>query len=591
MALCPPDSDNCINSGFPGSWRLMTFPCDIIGRAECLYVGKGDYDPNDSRSFTCTPLGMEKDFPHPAMLCQKHVYPWFWDQITLGHSVQYAEDVGTYLRLHRGQGGEVLPATYGLNTSPFESEGTPLFHFLILNPEQPFSPILVEPCVTGGSPCGLDDGQWIGQVKWCGCGEPWDVECLKGLLVTATPDWAEPLPPAGDPQWCRQKPWRSVLIPFATGGMLSVMHTIGKGECFPFNNHYCFTDYCGDESNPSFEDERRFRCMGNFDGEGEHGDDMASAADNLLASWNVRLSVDDTYTKANTFDQHIKNAILEFATGLIDELDKPGHSSYLLVPESHAPFEWKSTELWDHTHEDVLTNGVYPEIPYGTKYPNAPFATAIMPIEGRAWLSGVTYPMELRLISAVTDIEMFHERDHDDDDKSRMFATMTLTVNVEKWLHPGAHSILGPFRFMGDASTPWDLRFRDPDNPQHEHPEERLEVFGPRNERVPSKVIWKGAVLPMPFGRGANMVDACSSWGSGTLPLGSGIQCCNGLQIINKTPLYGQFNDLREEVDDVRWPHLNEGYCHLNVQNLNTGSGGVATACKCLDAPVIPDDN
>lgn len=592
MALCPPDPDVCINSGFPASWRdiytgdpaARRMPCDVIGWPECFYSGQGDYV--DPRNYTCGPLGMEHVFPYPDHLCQKNFYSWFLDNIIYGHDVQYAEGAGSYLRLEHSNFDHLPFITYGFNTQVFQSEGTPLFHFILWNPSLPFSPILITPCVFEIPDCSpATTRRWIGQVKHCGGGQAWGVECLKGLLVTYTDDWQFP-PPAGDPQWCRQARGRPIEIPYTTLGLMSVLCTIGKGECFPYNNHYCFTDYCGDENNELFQDERRFRCIGNFDGVGEYGSDMATGADELNVSWDAKLSLHDTYKKANLHDQHIRNAVLEFATDLITELDKPGHNSYLLVPESFIPFLWESTEVWDVSHEDFAVNGAYPLVPYGTRWDGKPSSVSI-PIEGRAWLSGTVYPMELRLVSAVTRIELYHERHSTNDAISRMFANMTLTVNVEKWLKLEAYDI-GPFRFLEDYSDPTDHRFADPNNLGQEHPEERLVVYGPNDCRVPSKVVWRGAVLPKPLGRGADFLTACDTWGGGTLPLNeASTHCCNGLQIINKSPIYGQFNDLREEVNGARWPHLNEGWCHLNVQNLNT-SGALATACKCLDTPVVP---
>lgn len=584
MALCTGEPDGCTNASFPVAWREMTFPCDMIGYGECLYAGqKKPAELDDPRTPYCGPVGREYEYPANAVLCGYRMYPWYYNKVEEGHDVAYQDGAGTYLRRHHDvDTGLPLPVTYGWDTSVFQSEGTAFFHFLISNPEQLHAPFQVDTCVNEEPWCPTIWGRWIGQVKWCGGGEPWAIECIKGLLVTETDDWPVGDPPAGDPQWCRQFVWRDVPVPYSTVGLVSVMYTLGKGTCFPYRNHYCLIDYCGDEFTGE-GDERRFWCIGDSGGSGSA---QGNGADDLDVTWDVAFSADDTFKKANVYDTHIKNAILKFATDLITRLDKPGHDSYLLVPESFQPFLWLSTEVWDDNHEDVPhVHEAYPRVLYGVNYPPGSFSIVDpIPIVGRAWLSGIEYPMELRLMSAVTRIEMYHET-LESSEASRMFATMTLTVYVEKWLSDAAYDVEAPFQFLAGPSDPTDHRFVDPDNPGQEHSHERLEVYGPNGERVPSKVVWRGARLPSPLGFGVEFVLPCDTWHINTLPLSTNaVHCCETLQTIDKSPIYGQFTDMREKanVTDDEYSQLYEGWCALSVRNLN-GTGLLGVACRCDD--------
>lgn len=590
---CPPNDDACVNAGFPGSFQTEEPPCDHYGGEPCFYFHIGAGAPRDSTLIGYTHCEMPtvyEDSAPPApgnRPCGRVVPGWYREQIVTGHWVRWGDDAHTFLQARDEF------TSYDYNNSPFKSKGEPTYtiHF------DPNAVLNVDAC--SNEPHCASNAVWIGRVKWMGGGIRWGVWCNVAARVSATDDWTGPSPPNGSPLWCRQSIFRSIRqpnaginlgkdkggtsfsgirqLPYSSKGLVAILASQGRGTCFPFVNWFCFVNRCGSHEPEVDRDNRKFYCVE----EGPREDSRIGGATAVLdITYSMELSTDfDAYPHRNEWERHLQNNILEFYA--LRSSGEVTHGVIETEPDTKTPFTWTKYETWDDDHPDGVE---YPIVEYaGGVYPGKADGRKVQ-ITGKSMLTGIQYPMELRLISASTVVELLVEKKYGDKDpvgthKVRLFANVIVKVVCQVWLKPEAYTIPGPFRFFKDISEPWDHRFADPTNPNNVYTLDRLVVQGPNGERIHPEVTWLGRKCATPIGSGTDFVHPCSSWFSNYPTVQYGIECCSALQIIDGAVLYGQLTDMSNQSAS----HLFEGNVTMTVPDLNVEENQLYADCGCLD--------
>lgn len=599
---CPPNNDDCVESGWPGGFESAEPPCDHIGGLPCFYFYDDEGDPRDVSGLThCEIDTFDTEVTNQDPPCQRQFPGWYSTQFNTGHWVRFADSVVSFMRAYLGV------ANFLNRDGPFRSRH-PATYVMVFDPA---ALLEIDACCTERP--GNTLTTWIGTTRIMGGGIAWDAWCNIAGRVSISDDWPGTPPPNGDPRWCRQSFFRALRKPggiqlpadqggtsfsgaaqmaFTTLGVVSIMPSLAKTACFPYENHYCFTRYCGAHPNGipgltySATDDRKFHCM-DEDGQPREDSEIGIATETLDITYAMALSTDEAaFPHANTYDIHIKNAMLDFFTR--KSSGEVGHGIGASEPKSFTPFLFSKTEVWDDGHPDgveypVLTypsagSSVYPTLSHlGDK----PF-----PIVGRSLLTGIEYPMELRLSFAMTRLELYIEKLFNsrgggfESFSHRMFADAHVSVFFHLWLKPEAYEIEGPLRFLSNATEPWDHRFAHPNNPGVVYPYEQLVITGPNGERVPTHVSWKGRRCEAPVAAGTSFEHACVTWYD-SYPEDNGLECCSALHTLEASPIYGQHTN----INDIEAAQMYAGHVVLGVPGLHDSStpSELFLDCGCMD--------
>lgn len=585
---CPPNDDSCVAAGFPGGFPSEEPPCDHYGGAPCFYFHKGPGSPRDESidpEEHCTMPTFYNDV-NGNRPCGNQVPGWYREQLVTGHLMRWADSAYTFLRVEEGS-----DATFLYENSVFYSKHPAIYqiHF------DPNTVLEVDACCNEEH-CGTGE-IWIGRVRWLGGGLDWDIWCNIGARVTMTDDWAGPTPPDEDPRWCRQSIFRALRennasinlgpskggtsfsgakqLVYTTKGMVSILAAQQRGTCFPYENWYCFVKDCGD-STPT--DDRKFACVEN----GPREDSViGSATATLDVVYSMGLSIDFVkYPHPNPWERHMQRTLLEFFA-----LKSSGEVSHAVLPvtepDTKVPYTWQEDELWDEEHPDGVE---YPIVEYaGGVYPGKPDGEEIQ-VKGKSLLTGIEYPMEFRLISASTTLELLVEKKYATTNpvgthRRRLFANAIVKVICQVWLKEEAYTIEGPFQFLSDISEPWDHRFADPSNPDQPYALDRLVISGPNGEKVHPVVTWLGRICVAPIGLGTSWIHPCANWVNAYPVNAADLECCSALQMLDGAVIPGQLTDM----SDQNASHLFTGNLALTVPNLNTEGNELYADCGCLD--------
>lgn len=588
ITKCPPNDDSCVDFGFPGSFQDEEPPCDNFGGLPCYYfhIGTGTA-PRDVYGYEHCKIGViddeDADGNYP---CYRQGTGWFNPLLVVGHWMRWTNSIYTFMQAREGS------AFFLYDQAPFKSKGEAIYHFTF----DPNTLLEVDACCLETQ---CETGSiWIGRVRLLGGANNWDVWCNIAAKVSLTDNWHPITPPSPSPEWCRQsifrvlrKPDKDILLPadeggtsfsgekqmvFTTLGMVSIMASQSRQHCFPYTGHYCLVGNCtGGSSNP---DDGKFTCV-----EGGLTGAIGTATATLDVAYSMALSTDFArYPFKNRFDRYIENAQLEFfATKSTSEVT---HSTTVFHPETLVPYLWEKEETFEDEEEEENS---FPVVTYeGSVYPGKLDGRPII-ITGRSFLTGIEYPMELRLVSSLTRVEIYIEKKHDTRGSAptlthqhRMFADASVTVFFQVWLKPEAYLIRGPFKFIErDGTKPWDHRFEDPEHRGKEYPHDKLVVQGPNGERVRTQITWKGRVCEEPIGKGTEFVRPCYDWYNAYPGNFHGLECCSSLQMINATPIPGRNTDM----SDVDVSHLFEGNIALTVPNLNESGNPLYNDCGCVE--------
>lgn len=586
---CEPHDDACVEAAFSGGFPSEEPPCDNYGGAPCYYFHIGSESPRnesiDPREH-CTVPTIDQDLAAPGSNrpCGRDSPGWFHNLLVNGHWARWGNAAHTFIRARSGV------ITFGYNDLPFKSKGEPTYmiHF------DPLAVFEIDACCNEQQ-CETNP-TWIGRVRWLGGGIPWEIWCNIAARVTMTNDWPGPDPPNGDPRWCRQSIFRPMnehdasinlglakggtsfsgprQLPYSSQGLVSILSSQGRGHCFPYVNWYCFVANCGGDPTPG---DRKFVCI---EDESPRVDSIiGSATGTLEITYSMRLSTKfATYPHRNKYERHLQNTLLEFFA--LKSSGEISHSVTVTDPDTIVPFTWVEYEIWDEEHPDGVE---YPVVEYaGSAYPGKPNGWEIS-LTGRSFVTGIKYPMELRLISALTTVELLVEKEYDSASpvgthKHRLFANVIVKLVCQVWLKPEAYEIKGPFKFFKDITEPWDYRFADPKDPNKVYTLDYLIVQGPNGERVHSEITWLGRICEAPIGLGSDFAHPCSSWLSSYPVNNLSLECCSALQTVDGAVIPGQLTNISNAGAD----HLFTGNVALVVPGLNT-SGELYADCGCTD--------
>lgn len=582
---CPPNDDTCVEEGFPGNFQAEEPPCDHTGGLSCYYFHAGGGSPRDTPGGPthCTHQPFNDDDVNWP--CYREGAGWFLPALNTGHWVKVGDNVRHFMTAY----DEV--ADFAYSALPFRSRGLATYIFTF----DPAAILQIDACCTEHV-CGVYNA-WVGRCKIMGSGHAWDIWCNIAARVSMSDDWpGGPPPPNGDPRWCRQSFFRELRIEnngiylagkggtsfsghaqmaYSTLGMMTLVPSVNRGHCFPYTNHFCFTDYCGDDDN-----DKLFTCI---EGGGGAGGVVGEATETLELTYAMTYSTQNqTFPHANPYDVYIKNLLLDFFAR--KSCGEVVHSVRSTAIESLVPYLWTKTEVWDIAHPDEVE---YPVVTFpsneSTVYPKPYEPYAAVPIWGYSYLTGIRYPMELRLMYAVTRLEMFVEKLYDSEGsmgswEHRMFGDMHVSVFLQAWLKPEAYVIDGPLKFFKTATEPWDHRFADPNRPGYVYTQEKLVIKGPNNERIPSHVSWKGRRCELPVAGGNAFYHPCDEWVSAYSSGGGGANCCPSLQVLERSPIYGRHTN----INDITAPQLYEGQVTIVVPGLNEPGQPLRLDCGCV---------
>jgi len=278
--------------------------------------------------------------------------------------------------------------------------------------------------------------------------------------------------------------------------------------CFSLANQWCFGQCPSSTDNP----QRKWDCDLHSTG----GFARRDAWSRLLLDFQVGHSTHPNYPARNPADLRLWNDVLAtFAA-----LNSPWQVELALPATSDSGYERQDIGVWFNGYD--FRNNVPGGIPPGSTTPDDPPVRYggtgdVVPITIRSVLSGRTFDAQLTLMRFNLTLRLYldpgpftdTESSVDDGRKTfRVGAVLDLNIVCRvKRLSP-----VGDYPYtLWAPDDPFDVRVRDPSDPQAEHRHERLYAIDADYARVPHRVpgeedggvvSWRGMVGPAPYAGG-----------------------------------------------------------------------------------------
>jgi len=337
-----------------------------------------------------------------------------------------------------------------------------------------------------------------------------------------------------------------LLVWFQVGGQL---------PCWWLEDIFCYSEDCGSDGDP----DDLWNCVGIA---GTTGQERVHALDaiHVIGDPNITdasIASGGTYPHANTDDIAVKRACwTELAAALAENF--AGGDPWLI----HGPggsWDAQGKSRWAGTL--FLGDRVVPDLEITFHEPLLDLS-----LPGKLTLQAIA-------ANASINVEARQFSQGQADRKRCVFVAIELMLTVRPMLTQAAYAQAQQadlyFRYPDD---PFDQRLRDITSPDQVHGTLKLLPTGPAGGRVPGYMTWHGLKAQWPYSLGPD------GWNPPVCETLTGYACCDTLQAIEDTVVFGEVNDHGNPLGNQRFT----GSIELRIPGLNSETHHHYFGCQCV---------